>query len=147
MLQPAIHSSTSARALPLSSDGIFDNSPSSLREHAAYLVGEGHTAQARALIDEGLKVHPQNEHLLVMRALLCEVQRDWAGADQALQALVDIPGYLVPEETWTHWVRVQRCRGHMERALSTVSRGLLQYPQNEILQSERETLLAILRVG
>lgn len=147
MLQTATHSSTPDQALSVPHDGVFDNTPSSLRERAAQLVGEGRTDQAHALIDEGLKHHPSDEHLLVMRALLCEVRRDWSGADQALQALVDVQGYLTPAETWAHWVRVQRCRGHLDRAWSTVNQGLKLHPHDEVLQSEHDTLKAILQAA
>ena len=147
MLQTATTYSMPEQALPGPHEGVFDNTPSSLRERAAQLVGEGQTDQANALIDEGLKWHPKDEHLLVMRALLCEVRRDWSGADQALQALVDVQGYLTPADTWSHWVRVQRCRGHLDRAWSTVNQGLRLHPHDEILQSEHDTLQVILQAG
>jgi len=147
MLQAATFPLTSDPALSMPADGVFETTPSSLRERAAQLVGEGQTDQASALIEEGLKNHPKDEHLLVMQALLCEVRRDWPGADHALQQLVNVQGYLAPAETWSHWVRVLRCRGHLDRAWSTVNRGLQLHPEHEVLQSEHDTLRAILQVG
>ena len=147
MLQAATLPLTPEPVLSMPADGIFETTPSSLRERAAQLVGEGLTDQAAALIEEGLKNHPKDEHLLVMQALLCEVRRDWSGADHALQQLVDVQGYLAPAETWSHWVRVLRCRGHLDRAWSTVKRGLQLHPEHEVLLSEHDTLQAILQAG
>ena len=145
MLQAATLSLTPDPALSMPEAGIFETTPSTLRERAAQLVGEGRTDEACALIEDGLKTHPRDEHLLVMRALLCEVQRDWPGADHSLQELTEVQGYLATAETWSHWVRVQRCRGHLDRAWSTVKRGLQLHPHDELLQSEQDTLQSILQ--
>lgn len=147
MLQAATLPLTPDPALSMPADGIFETTPSTLRERAAQLVGEGRTDDASRLIDDGLQSHPKDEHLLVMRALLCEVKRDWPGADHALQQLVEVQGYLAPAETWSHWVRVQRCRGHLDRAWTTVNRALQLHPHDELLQSEHDTLQTILQAG
>jgi len=147
MLLAAAHPLTPDQAMSMPNEDALDASPSTLRERAAQLVGEGETDQAFALIEEGLQTHPRDEHLLVMCALLCEVRRDWVGADHALTKLVEVQGYRAPAETWSHWVRVLRCRGHLDRAWSTVNRGLQLHPHDELLQSEHDTLRAILQAG
>jgi protein involved in temperature-dependent protein secretion len=126
-------------------DGVFDHQPSSLRERAAKLVGEGQIEAATELINDGLKTHPRDEHLLVMCALLCEVRRDWYGADRALQELIAVQGYHAPAETWSHWIRVLRCLGQWEKAWTVANQSLELHPSDLVLQSEHDTLKAIVQ--
>lgn len=136
---------TPDQAMSMPVDAVFDHSPSSLREKAAQLVGDGLLDEATSLIDQGLKQHPRDEHLLVMCALLCEVRRDWVGAHDALQELLEVQGYRAPSETWSHWIRVLRCLGQWERAWLAAQQGLKLHPQDLVLQSENDTLRAIVQ--
>lgn len=84
----------------------------------------------------GLQQFPDHEEILALRALVCEVRQDWSGADQALGMLAKLQNYRSPPQTWLHWVRVLRCLGELERALSTIREARLLHPSDLELLSE-----------
>ena len=55
-----------------------------------------------------------------------------------------LQGSGVTAETLSHWVRVLRCLGHMERAARLAGNALKMYPGHVMLESESQTLNSIL---
>ncbi len=126
----------------------FDHAatPAELRELAARLVSSQRLHDAVELIFEGLKKHPESEDLLVMHALLSEVQHNWTEASKTLKKLVAIQGKGVTTETWKHLVRVLRCAGDMEGAFQANEQALKHAPNDSFLVSEYLSLEAILEL-
>ena len=56
----------------------------------------------------------------------------------------DLQGSGVTAETLSHWVRVLRCLGHMERAARLAGNALKMHPGHVMLESESQTLSSIL---
>ena len=145
MLQAVTFSPAIDPTLPAGMPAMADDSPAQLRAQAAQLVAMGSVSEARQLIEEGLSKLPRSEDLLAMHALLCEMQHDWRGADRDLEKLLILQGLRSSPEAWAHWVRVLRCQNHAERALKAAQRGLQLHPDDPMLQSERDTLQAMLQ--
>lgn len=96
------------------------NEAQRIRWAAAELFGQGRLAEADLLTHEALRQYPDNEDVLVMRALICEVHHDWSAAANVLQHLLELQGAHAPAETWSHRVRVLRCDGQIDAALDAV---------------------------
>ena len=114
--------------------------PAVIRRAAADLVAQNQTAQAVALVTQGLSVYPDSEDLLVMRALISEMRHDWLDAAQTLEHLVAVQGQGAPAETWCHWVRALRCLGDWNKAFDVAKRALSTYADHAMLVSEWQTL-------
>lgn len=120
------------------------SAPASIRKAAADLVGLNQLSEALLLLERGLLQHPESQDLLAMMALVCEVRHDWSNAEIALEKLANVQGALATAETWSHWVRVVRCQGKLEKAFRLAQQGLGQHPEHELLYSEYQTLDSIL---
>lgn len=122
------------------------SAPASIRKAAADLVGLNQLREALLLLERGLLQHPESQDLLAMMALVCEVRHDWGKAETALEKLAQLQGAQATAETWSHWVRVVRCQGKLEKAFLLVQQGLRQHPEHELLNSEFQTLDSILNI-
>ena len=122
---------------------ITDNEGRRVRLAAAELFGQGRLAEADLLTHAALLHYPDSEDVLVIRALICEVQQDWAGAAIALERLVKIQGQDAPVQSWCHWVRVLRCNGELDKARTKVLLGLQSHPAHPLLASELAQLEAM----
>ncbi len=118
-------------------------SPRAVREAAAELVAANQLTKALRLVDEALREHPQSQDLLAMMALICEVRHDWPRACDCLEQLIRVQGQAVSAESLGHYVRVLRCDGRLQRALTMAQRGLQIYPDDAMLESEYQTLLSM----
>lgn len=113
-----------------------DSEPSRIRFAAADLVVQGRMAEADLLTCEAFRQYPQNEDILVIRALVCEVRQDWQGASEALERLIAVQNFMSPADTWSHWIRVLRCLGDNDKALEALKQAVVQHPKHVLLQAE-----------
>ena len=107
-----------------------------IRFAAADLFRQGRVAEADLLTHEAMQQYPDNEDVLVIRALICEVRQDWHNASQALERLLALQGKHAPAESWTHWLRVLRCDGKLQRAFDTAVQALQHHPAHPAIASE-----------
>ena len=119
-------------------------SPQLVRQAAVDLVASNQLSQAYNLVEGAVRQHPDSQELVSMLALISEARQDWAKASVYLERLVRLQGSGVTAETLSHWVRVLRCQGHMERAARLAGNALKMYPGHEMLESESQTLNSIL---
>jgi uncharacterized protein HemY len=119
-------------------------SPQHVRQAAVDLVARNQLSQAFSLVEGAVRQHPDSQELVSMLALISEARQDWAKASFYLERLVRLQGSGVTAETLSHWVRVLRCLGHMERAARLAGNALKMYPGHVMLESESQTLNSIL---
>lgn len=118
-----------------------------IRHAAADLFRQGRLAEADSMTRSALLLHPHSEDVLVIRALICEVQHDWTQAAAALERLLALQGDDAPVASWCHWIRVLRCLGNLPKAYETVSRALQLHPANPQLTHELVPLQALSTCG
>ncbi len=119
-------------------------SPTKIRQSIANLVGQNHMEEADTLSAEALKRFPKSEDILVIRALVCQIRQDWSAASKTLEKLIDLQGHATPATTWGQWVRVLRCNGDNERAMTAAAQGLANHPNDLALQ---EAFLSLQQAG
>lgn len=119
-------------------------SASEIREAIAHWVGQGRMDLAEALVAAGLSQYPDSEDILALGALVCEVQQDWAQAQERLEHLMGVQGERVPAETWHHFIRVLRCRGAYFNAYLEAQKATARFPRHEglaLLHGELQALM------
>lgn len=131
------------RALAAVSGKEGDTEGQRIRFAAADLYRQGRLAEADLLTRAALQHYPDSEDVLVIRALICEVQHDWSNAASALEHLLSLQGQNAPAASWYHWVRVLRCDGQLTSGLKAVLRALQLYPAHPALASELAQLEAL----
>lgn len=119
-------------------------SPTKIRQSIADLVGQNQMQEADTLSFEALKRFPKSEDILVIRALVCQIRQDWPAASAALEKLIDLQSHATPATTWGQWVRVLRCNGENDRAMTVAAQGLANHPNDLALH---EAFLALQQVG
>ena len=119
-------------------------SPTKIRQSIADLVGQNRMDEAETLSSEALKRFPKSEDILIIRALVCQIRQDWRLASTALENLIDLQGHATPSATWGQWVRVLRCNGDDDRAMTAAVQGLANHPNEPALQ---EAFAALQRIG
>ena len=82
--------------------------PVQVREWVADLFRQDRINLAVALAEAGLALYPDSEDVLVIAALVSEVQQDWAYSRQLLEHLIQIQAGQTPAEVWHHYARVLR---------------------------------------
>ena len=145
-MQPVAHTFATPTALPAfaaTRGHSSDVEGQRVRFAAADLFRQGRLVEADLLTQAAMEQHPDSEDVLVIRALICEVQQDWPQAAAALQRLVALQGRDVPAQSWCHWVRVLRCNGELAKARDAVLRGLDMHPAHPLLASELAQLEAL----
>ncbi len=110
------------------------------RFEIAQWVTHGDLDQARQQAQWALDLHPDSPDILVIHALVCEIQHDWDAAAQSLSRLVEIQQPWVSEHTWHHLIRVQRCQGQWRGALKTAYQALQQFPASATINQEFDLL-------
>jgi hypothetical protein len=135
---PAFLAKTSYSALLASATQ--ELSPAKIRQSIADLVGQNRLADADLLSHEAMQRFPQSEDILVIRALVTQVRQDWPAASTALEKLITLQGHTAQAVTWGQWVRVLRCQGDDARAMSVVTQGLANHPQDPQLLAEFNAL-------
>ena len=74
----------------MSIDGVVSEfTPAEIRQTIADLVVRNELHLANALSDAGISLYPKSEDILAISALLAEIQRDWANAEQLLEQLIE----------------------------------------------------------
>lgn len=119
-------------------------SPTKIRQSIADLVGQNRIEEADTLSFEALKRFPKSEDILVIRALVCQIRQDWPAASTTLEKLIDLQGHATPSTTWGQWVRVLRCNGENEKAMTAAAQGLANHPNEPALL---EAFLALQKAG
>lgn len=114
--------------------------PPLIRQEIAELVRTDQIAQARQMAQNALQAYPGHEDILVIHALVCEMQHDWDEAKKSLRRLVEMQSPNVTEEAWRHWIRVLRCAGQTQEALSAAFAAMQQHPGSITLKNELEAL-------
>lgn len=112
------------------------------RFEIAQWVTQGDLDQARQQAQWAIDLHPDSPDILVIHALVCEIQHDWDAAAQSLTKLVEIQQPWVSEHTWHHLIRVQRCQGCWGAALKTAYHALRQFPASTVINQEFDLLSA-----
>lgn len=108
--------------------------PVQVREWVADLFRQDRINLAVALAEAGLALYPDSEDVLVIAALVSEVQQDWAYSRQLLEHLIQVQAGKTPAEVWHHYARVLRCLGESALALRQLENALGQHPQASELQ-------------
>jgi tetratricopeptide (TPR) repeat protein len=116
-------------------------SPVKVREWVAELFGQNHLSLAIALAEAGLALYPDSEDVLVIAALVAEVQQDWQHSRELLEHLIQVQAGNTPPQVWHHLARVLRCEGNPQRALSVAQKALGQHPTSLDLQQLVNELL------
>jgi hypothetical protein len=107
-----------------------------VREAISALVAQDKLALADALCEAGLSLHPGDENILSMAALMANLHQDWARSEQYLRELMAVQGSGATEFTWNLLVRVLRCQAEPIEALSIAKAGLMHYPESADLRRE-----------
>ena len=107
-----------------------------VREAISALVAQDKLALADALCEAGLSLHPGDENILSMAALMANLHQDWARSEQYLRELMAVQGNGATEFTWNLLVRVLRCQAEPIEALNTAKAGLMHYPESADLRRE-----------
>jgi tetratricopeptide (TPR) repeat protein len=135
MSTAALHSPTSYGLPEFPLDLELDPpSPVKVREWVAELFEQNHLSLAIALAEAGLALYPDSEDVLVIAALVSEVQQDWTHSRELLEHLIKVQAGNTPPQVWHHLARVLRCAGNTQRALSVAQQALRQHPSSTDLQ-------------
>ena len=116
-------------------------SPVKVREWVAELFEQNHLSLAIALADAGLALYPDSEDVLVIAALVAEVQQDWRHSRELLEHLIKVQSGNTPAQVWHHLARVLRCEGQHQSALSVAQQALRQHPSSTDLQQFVDDML------
>jgi hypothetical protein len=111
-------------------------SPPQVRQTVAALVADEKFDVAVALCEAALAVYPQEQDILAVYALVCEIKQDWPMAEQCLVQLIQAQGADSTAQSWLHLVRVLHCQNKWEDAWIAVSFALSKFPDDEMLSNE-----------
>lgn len=101
-----------------------------LREAISSLVAEDKLSLADALCEAGLSLHPRDENILSMAALMANLHQDWERSESYIRELMVVQGGKATAFTWNLLIRVLRCQAEPVEALSTARSALIQHPEN-----------------
>ena len=107
-----------------------------VREAISTLVAQDKLSLADALCEAGLSLHPGDENILSMAALMANLHQDWARSEQYLRELMAVQGGSATEFSWNLLVRVLRCQAEPIEALNVAKTGLIHYPESVDLRRE-----------
>jgi hypothetical protein len=117
--------------------------PGTIRETVSVLIAQGELDMAIEMTDLARVIHPNNESVLVMSALVAEVSQDWFKAHTLLTRLHYLQGESITAETYRHEIRVLRCLGSNEQAMNLVKAALIKFPTDGVLLEEHAGLLRL----
>ncbi len=117
--------------------------PVTIRETVSVLMAKGELTMASEMTDLARMIHPRNEPVLAVSALVAEVMQDWFKAHALLTRLHHLQGESVTAETYRHEIRVLRCMGSDIQALDLVKAALVKFPADNTLRQEHEDLLSL----
>ena len=119
-------------------------SASEVRQAIAYWVAQDKLDVADALVAAGVAMYPNSEDILVMGALVAEVNQDWAQAQDCLEKLIAVQGAAVSAECWYHLVRVLRCRSAYFQAFIKAGIAVKAFPEHEGLRQAHAELTQLM---
>jgi len=111
-----------------------------IREAIAVLFEQGRIELATAVSEAAISLYPYSEDVLVMCALLAEVNQAWSSAEQLLVRLIEVQGNDAPAESWLHLVRVLRCQGKNSDAKLVCDFTGERFPDHADLRKEADAL-------
>lgn len=111
-------------------------SAAEIRQTMAELVAADQVALADALAAAGQSLYPDSEDILCISALLCEIKKDWTGAEELLLKLIAVQNQVATPFTWRHLIRVQRCQLEDGKALETAKQALVHHAEDTALNDE-----------
>jgi hypothetical protein len=117
--------------------------PGAIRETVSALIAQGELALAIEMTDLATVIHPNNESVLALSALVAEVAQDWFKAHALLTRLRHLQGASITSETYRHEIRVLRCMGSNTQAIGLAQIALQKFPTDNVLQQEHEDLLSL----
>ena len=121
----------------MSIDGVVSEfTPAEIRQTIADLVARNELQLANALSDAGISLYPKSEDILAISALLAEIQRDWANAEQLLEQLIEAQQQVSTPFAWRHLIRVQRCHFEPAKALRSALKAIGHHPNDADLAEE-----------
>ena len=118
-------------------------SAAEVREAISSLVAADKLALADALCEAGLSLHPGDENILAMAALMASLHEDYARSEEYIRELIDVQQGQATEFTWNLLVRVLRCQAEPIEALGMAKAGLQQHPASADLLREKQELEAM----
>lgn len=116
--------------------------PGVIRQTVSSLIARGEIALASEMTDLAAVIHPNNESVLAMSALVAEVAQDWFKAQALLIRLRHLQGEYVTAETYRHEIRVLRCLGSIAQAVDLARIAIQKFPNDNVLLQEYEELLS-----
>lgn len=119
--------------------------PETIRETVSVLIAQGELAMASEMTDLARVIHPNNESVLVMSALVAEVAQDWYKAHALLTRLHHLQGASITAETYRHEIRVLRCLGSHAKAFHLAQDALIKFPTDAVLIEEHAALAPLVR--
>jgi hypothetical protein len=133
-----VRAAASGEVLPLSKMGRF--TPLEMREAIQELVSVERIDMANALAEASLALHPENDEVLAISALVAMVRQDWVQAIELLTKLMRVQDGNV--QPFTHLMLVRALRSNLEpaEALAATVTGLIQYPDHPELLAEQKAL-------
>lgn len=118
-----------------------------IREAISVLFQQGRMELAVAVGEAAISVYPYSEDVLVICALLAEVEKDWPRAESLLIRLIEVQEGAAPATSWLHLLRVLRCQSKMADAIAVADFAGAKYEDHAELQSEITSLRALVAVS
>lgn len=134
LYQAMLSQAVSGRMLSMRDVSRF--SAAEIRQTMAELVAADQIALADALAAAGQSLYPESEDILAISALLCEIKKDWTGAEDLLLKLITVQHQVATPFTWCHLIRVQRCQLEDGKAFESAKQALGHHPQDAALNDE-----------
>lgn len=120
-------------------------SPDEIHEAMAILIATEDWPAANEMAALAQVLHPSSEKVLILCALLAEVQQHWETAFELLRRLEALQGDSAPLHTFYHQVRVLRCLGDTESALQLARDCRVRFPAAQEFLHEIEGLETLIR--
>lgn len=112
------------------------STPTEIRLDIQKLIQQEQMDLAQALGDAGLSLHPKNEDMLAICALLAMSRGDWTESLTLLTDLQGVQGDAAPASTYWLLARCCRCMGDDAQAAEHLESGLFRFPNSPELQAE-----------
>jgi len=114
-----------------------------IREAISVLFQQGRMELAIAVGEAAISVYPYSEDILVICALMAEVEQDWARAESLLIRLIEVQEGDAPAASWLHLLRVLRCQNKTADAVAVADFAGAKYDTDADLQAEIASLRAV----
>lgn len=120
--------------------------PANICEAIAVLIDQNKLSMAEEMADLAQILHPSEELVLAVSALVAETTQNWSKALALLTRLQEVQGDKVRAETLRHEIRVLRCMGAFDQAFNRADVALKKFPADETLCKELESLRSLFSV-